>query len=232
MTSRKKILVVDDEASVRQLVSSYLSREGYEVIEASDGAQALKLARLEHPDLLVLDLMIPEVDGLEVCRILRAESDAYVLMLSARTEETDKILGLGLGADDYLTKPFSPRELVARVRAILRRRHEKAGGTERAILRAGEIVIDKNRHQASIGERLLDLTSREFQILSQLVSRPGMVFTREKLLEQIWGYNYYGDARVVDVHVAKLRKKIEPDPGKPRYIKTVRGVGYKLGINE
>ncbi|MHB9053151.1 MAG: response regulator [Thermoleophilia bacterium] len=230
MNSGKKILVVDDEASVRKLVGSYLGREGYEVIEAADGAQALKLARTQHPDLIVLDVMIPEVDGLEVCRILRSESNVFVLMLTARSEETDKLLGLGLGADDYLTKPFSPRELVARVKAILRRRQEKDTVAGKDVLRAGDLEIDSSRYEATLAGRKLELTTREFEILRQLVSRPGMVFTREKLLELVWGYDFYGDPRVVDVHVAKLRKKVEDDPGDPKHIKTVRGVGYKLEI--
>ncbi len=230
MNSGKKILVVDDEASVRKLVGSYLGREGYEVIEAADGAQALKLARTQHPNLIVLDVMIPEVDGLEVCRILRSESNVFVLMLTARSEETDKLLGLGLGADDYLTKPFSPRELVARVKAILRRGQEKDTVAGKDVLRAGDLEIDPGRYEATLAGRKLELTTREFEILRQLVSRPGMVFTREKLLELVWGYDFYGDPRVVDVHVAKLRKKVEDDPGDPKHIKTVRGVGYKLEI--
>lgn len=232
MNAGRKILVVDDERSVRKLVASYLDREGFQVIEAADGAAALKLARIEKPDLVVLDLMIPEVDGLEVCRILRSESDPYILMLTARTEEGDKLLGLGLGADDYLTKPFSPRELVARVKAILRRGQRSVSGQGKSFLRAGLIEIDENRHSVTIDGRPLDLTVREFEILSHLAARPGMVFTREKLLEQVWGDNYYGDPRVVDVHVAKLRKKIEADPAKPEYIQTVRGVGYKLETGE
>jgi len=224
--------VVDDEASVRQLVQSYLTREGFEVIEAPDGATALKLARTQHPELVVLDLMLPEVDGLEVSRILRAESDIYILMLTARTEEADKLLGLGLGADDYLTKPFSPRELVARVKAILRRGRESAAAAGHKPMRAGDIEVDPERHMATVAGRSLDLTTREFEILSQLAARPNMVFTREKLLELVWGYNYYGDPRVVDVHVAKLRKKLEDNPAEPVYIKTVRGVGYKLETEE
>jgi two-component system alkaline phosphatase synthesis response regulator PhoP len=225
---QKKILVVDDEASVRKLVSSYLEREGYQVLEAADGAEALSIARREHPDLLVLDLMLPEVDGLEVCRTLQAESDVFVLMLTARTEETDKLVGLGMGADDYLTKPFSPRELVARVKAILRRGQAASEAPHAGIVRSGVIEMDADRHLARVDGRQLDLTAREFEILAALLSRPGMVFTREHLLEQVWGYSYYGDPRVVDVHVAKLRKKIEKDPARPEYIKTVRGVGYKL----
>ncbi|MHB8792329.1 MAG: response regulator [Thermoleophilia bacterium] len=230
MTSGK-ILVVDDEASVRNLVRSYLIREGFDVIEAENGADALKLARTGHPDLVVLDLMIPEVDGLEVCRILRSEMDVFILMLTARTEETDKLLGLGLGADDYMTKPFSPRELVARVKAILRRRQGEAASVAR-IVRAGPVEIDTSRHVATISGRVLDLTAREFEILSQLASRPGMVFTRDKLLEHVWGIDFYGDSRVVDVHVAKLRKKLEEDPAHPRILITVRGVGYKLETGE
>ena len=218
--------MVDDEASVRRLVTSYLKKEGYTVLEAADGATALAMARKEHPDMLVLDLMLPEVDGLEVCRILRAESDVFVLMLTAKTEETDKLVGLGLGADDYLTKPFSPRELVARVKAILRRAQPKE--ERRGLLHAGNLEVDLDRHIARAGGRDLDLTAREFEILAALMARPGMVFTRENLLEQVWGYSYFGDARVVDVHVAKLRKKIENDPSRPCFIKTVRGVGYKL----
>lgn len=231
MTNNKKILIVDDEASVRQLVSSYLKKEGYQVSEASDGDAAIDKARREHPDLVVLDLMLPGTGGLEVCRVLRAESDVFVLMLTARTEETDKLVGLGLGADDYLTKPFSPRELVARVKAILRRAGAGPAPPEKT-LQAGPILIDHNRHIAAINGRELDLTAREFEILETLAARPGMVFTRERLLEQIWGYSYFGDPRVVDVHVAKLRKKVEDDPGSPRFIKTIRGVGYKLETGE
>jgi len=229
--SAGKILVVDDEASVRNLVKSYLVNEGYDLIEADNGADALKLARTDHPDLIVLDLMLPEVDGLEVCRILRAETEIFILMLTARTEETDKLLGLGMGADDYLTKPFSPRELVARVKAILRRRQGENESSFRMI-RAGSVEIDPGRHVAMIDKRILDLTAREFEIFGQLASRPGMVFTREKLLESVWGMDFYGDPRVVDVHVAKLRKKVEEDPAHPRFIKTVRGVGYKLETGE
>ncbi len=223
--------MVDDEASVRKLVSSYLTREGYEVLEAADGAAALKLARTKHPDLIVLDLMIPEVDGLEVCRILRSESDVNVIMLTARTEETDKLLGLGLGADDYLTKPFSPRELVARVKAVLRR-GQSHQGSSRDVRRAGPIEIDSVRHTVTVDGHNLDLTAREFDILDKLAARPGMVYTREKLLEQVWGYEFYGDPRVVDVHMAKLRKKLEQDPANPKYLQTVRGVGYKLETGE
>lgn len=224
----KKILVVDDEANVRKLVKSYLEREGFQVLEAADGAEALTQARRERPDLVVLDLMIPEIDGIEVGRILRAESDVFILMLTAKTEEADKLIGLGVGADDYLTKPFSPRELVARVKAILRRGGDAAAPAGRSILRAGAIEIDPARHEARVGGRQLDLTSREFEILAELAVNPGIVYSRGKLLQNVWGYDYFGDARVVDVHVAKLRKKLEKDPAHPRYLITVRGVGYKL----
>ncbi|MBE0428523.1 MAG: response regulator transcription factor [Thermoleophilia bacterium] len=225
MANDKKILVVDDEASVRRLVASYLAREGYQILEASNGDEAIKIARREKPALVVLDLMLPGIDGLDVCRILSQESDSFVLMLTARSEETDKLVGLGLGADDYLTKPFSPRELVARVKAILRRGRAARAPSK---VTAGAVVIDRNRHTAAVDGRNIDLTAREFEILNTLASRPGMVFTREQLLEQVWGYSYFGDPRVVDVHMAKLRKKIEDDSANPRHIKTIRGVGYKL----
>lgn len=219
-----KILIVDDEANVRQLVRSYLGKEGYQVLEAADGASALTLARREKPDLVVLDLMLPEVDGLEVARILRGESDVFILMLTARTEESDKLIGLGIGADDYLTKPFSPRELVARVKAMLRRSEKTAP----SVLRAGDIEVDPERHEARVAGQPLELTSKEFEILAELAANPGIVYSREKLLENVWGYDYFGDERVVDVHMAKLRKKLEDDPASPRRLVTVRGVGYKL----
>lgn len=244
-----KILVVDDEASVRKLVRSYLEKEGFQVVEAADGQRAIELAHSEQPALMVLDLMLPGVDGLEVCRSVCGETDASgnpspaVIMLTARAEEADKLVGLGMGADDYLTKPFSPRELVARVKAILRRSAAPAAGTGAAdaaaavqadgtsgtaTIKAGSIEIDPARHEAYIDGRRLDLTAREFEILEVLATDPGIVFSRERLLERIWGLNYYGDPRVVDVHMAKLRKKLEPDASEPRYLVTVRGVGYKL----
>lgn len=229
--SGKKILVVDDEASVRRLARSYLEREGFSVDEAADGATALKLARREHPVLVVLDLMLPEIDGLEVCRILRGESDTFILMLTAKAEEADRLVGLGLGADDYLTKPFSPREMVARVKAILRRAAPSPAAAP-AVLLKGPLSLDEGRREAAVSGRRVDLTAREFDILAHMMKRPGMVFTREHLLEQVWGYDFYGDPRVVDVHVAKLRKKIEADHTKPRFIKTVRGIGYKLEVEE
>ena len=227
---KRTILVVDDESAVRKLVKTYLEREGFTVLEAADGSAAVNLARREKPDLVILDLMLPEIDGLEVCRILRSESDAFVLMLTAKADEADKLTGLGLGADDYLTKPFSPRELVARVRAILRR--GAAGPAGGKIINAGPIRVDRIGHEAAVEGKPLDLTAKEFEILLQLLRHPGMVYTRGQLLQQVWGYDFFGDVRVVDVHVAKLRKKIEADPANPKYIKTVRGIGYKLVTDE
>ncbi len=229
-TAKRTILVVDDESAVRKLVKTYLEREGFTVLEAADGSAAVNLSRREKPDLVILDLMLPEIDGLEVCRILRSESDAFVLMLTAKADESDKLTGLGLGADDYLTKPFSPRELVARVRAILRRGAGGPAGTK--IINAGPVRVDRIRHEAAVDGKPLDLTAKEFEILLQLLRHPGMVYSRQQLLQQVWGYDFFGDARVVDVHVAKLRKKIEADPANPKYIKTVRGIGYKLVTDE
>jgi DNA-binding response OmpR family regulator len=178
------------------------------------------------PDLILLDVMMPDMDGFEVLRMIREISNVPVIMLTAKGEEEDRVHGLELGADDYITKPFSPRELVARVRAILRR--GKPVGAAAAVARVGPMVIDPDRHTVTVDGKHLDLTAKEFEILNTLAARPGMVFTREQLLEQVWGYSYFGDPRVVDVHMAKLRKKIEENPQNPRYLKTVRGVGYKL----
>ena len=224
-----RILVVDDERPLVELVSSYLAKEGYEVLTASDGLTALDLARTARPDVIVLDLMLPGLDGLEVCRQLRQFSDAYVLMLTAKTEEIDKILGLGVGADDYVTKPFSPRELVARVRALLRRSRsepprEDAGEPPQTL---GELVIDRERFEVTRRGDIVPLTPREFQLLSVLTERPGRVFTREQLLERVWGDRSY-DEHIVEVYVGNLRHKLEDDPSRPRYLQTVRGVGYRV----
>jgi two-component system, OmpR family, alkaline phosphatase synthesis response regulator PhoP len=225
------ILVVDDERNLTELVQGYLQREGYTVLSAHDGLTALDLARAHRPDLLVLDLMLPELDGLEVCRRLRQFSDAYVLMLTARVEEIDKIIGLSVGADDYLTKPFSPRELVARVKALLRRPRATGALVEPEVptpKHFGDLVVDEARHEVTCRGKPLSLTAREFALLAALASYPGRVFTRAQLLERVWGDQYYDD-HVVDVHVGNLRKKIEDDPGAPRYVQTVRGVGYRFG---
>ena len=228
--SMATVLVVDDEQNMVDLVREYLAREGYRVLTAADGPGALELVRTANPDVVVLDVMLPGIDGVEVCRRLRAFSDAYVLMVTARTEEVDKIVGLAVGADDYVTKPFSPRELVARVKAMLRRPRGAARPGEaddRPALHFGELVINETRHEVTRRGEVLALTPREFALLALLASQPGRVFTRAQLLERVWGDTYY-DMHVVDVHVGNLRKKIEDDPARPSYVETVRGVGYRL----
>jgi two-component system alkaline phosphatase synthesis response regulator PhoP len=221
-----RILVVDDEQPIVDLVASYLLNEGYEVHRAYDGLTALATARRVRMDLVVLDLMLPGLDGLEVCRRLHHETSAYILMLTARTEETDKLIGLSVGADDYLTKPFSPRELVARVKAILRRRRH---GVEVAALQpklqVNALVVDPDKREVWQGETLIELTPREFDLLYALMQQPGHVFTREELLERVWGHDFEGIDRVVDVHVGTLRRKLDDDAA---LIQTVRGVGYKF----
>ncbi len=226
------ILIVDDERNLVELIQGYLEREGYAVHVAYDGATALDLARASDPDLVVLDLMLPGVDGVEVCRQLRQFSDAYILMLTARAEEIDKIVGLAVGADDYMTKPFSPRELVARVKALLRRpRHPSGARMEPEApppQRFGAVTIDEARHEVTKSGVQVALTAREFALLLALARHPGRVFTRAQLLERVWGDEYYDD-HVVDVHIGNLRKKLEDDPTRPRYVETVRGVGYRFG---
>ncbi|MDE3077109.1 MAG: response regulator transcription factor [Chloroflexota bacterium] len=226
-----RVLVVDDEASLVELIQGYLEREGYEVGSAADGQRALELARDYQPDVVVLDLMLPGLDGIEVCRQLRQFSDAYILMLTARTEEIDKIVGLSVGADDYLTKPFSPRELVARVKAMLRRPRSGAPAStdidDAARYRFGAIEVDEGRHEVSKAGDVVALTAREFALLVKLASHAGRVFTRAQLLEGVWGDEYYDD-HVVDVHISNLRRKLENDPAHPRFLQTVRGVGYRL----
>jgi two-component system, OmpR family, alkaline phosphatase synthesis response regulator PhoP len=231
------VLIVDDEPNLVDLVKSYLEREGFTVASASDGPAAVDAARRLRPDVVVLDLMLPGFDGLEVCRRLRQFSDAYVLMLTARTEEVDRVVGLEVGADDYLGKPFSPRELVARVKAMLRRPRGGSGPSHGRATelpparRFGELAIDEARHEVTLVGRLLTLTAREFALLIALAAQPGRVFSRAQLLEQVWGAEFYDD-HVVDVHVANLRHKLEPDPAHPVYIETLRGVGYRLGVPE
>jgi two-component system alkaline phosphatase synthesis response regulator PhoP len=223
------VLVVDDEQNLVELVQGYLQREGFAVLTAFDGPTALQLARSAPPDLVILDVMLPGLDGIEVCRRLRQFSDAYVLMLTARAEEIDKIVGLSVGADDYVTKPFSPRELVARVKALLRRPRSALGGEpkEPAPQRVGELVIDRARYEVTLRGRPVPLTGREFTLLATLAEHPGRVFTRAQLLERVWGSEYYDD-HVVEVHIANLRRKLEDDPAHPRYLHTVRGVGYRF----
>jgi DNA-binding response OmpR family regulator len=226
--ARLRALVVDDERPLVTIVSSYLEREGFEVLAAHDGEQAIELARTEHPDVIVLDLMLPGIDGLEACRRIRSFSDAYVLMLTAKAEEADKIAGLSTGADDYLTKPFSPGELVARVRAMLRRpRAERAADEPRR--RFGALEIDPLARQVRLDGRIVDLTKLEFDLLDTLSAEPRVAFSRVQLLEHVWGPSWFGDDHVVDVHIANLRHKLDDDPARPRYVHTVRGVGYRMG---
>jgi len=225
------ILIVDDEPNLVELVHGYLVHEGYTVVTATDGAGALQLAHSQHPDLVVLDVMLPGIDGIEVCRRLRQFSDAYVIMLTARAEEIDKIVGLSVGADDYLTKPFSPRELVARIKAMLRRPRQQEGTglmpQEPAPIRFGDLLIEEGRHEVRLRGSLVALTPREFALLKVLARHPGRVFTRAQLLEQVWGDAYY-EGHVVDVHVANVRKKLDEDPSSPHFIETVRGAGYRF----
>ena len=222
----KTILVVDDEPRLVSLLEAYLRQAGFRVATASNGRQADQVARREEPDLIVLDIMMPEVDGLEFMRTFRQRSEAPIILLTARVEEDEKVIGLELGADDYVTKPFRPRELVARIRAVLRR-----GGhvlPQAAHLRVGELGLNRDDHRVTVAEAEVNLTPSEFDLLSALMSNPGRVFSRLELLEMVQGTDYPGYARTIDVHVKNLRAKIELDPRRPRYIETVYGVGYRL----
>jgi len=223
-----RILVVDDEPHIVELVRYNLTHEGFTVDVAYDGHDAIEKARANLPDLVILDLMLPYVDGLEVCRHLRGRGPVPILMLTAKDTEHDRVLGLESGADDYVTKPFSPRELVARVRAILRRTGREEGRTAEAPLASGRLVLNNATHEVRLGDRPIDLTSKEFDLLRLLMSHPNQVFTRDFLLEHIWGYEYFGSTRTVDMHISRLREKIEDDPVVPTFIVTIRGVGYKL----
>jgi DNA-binding response OmpR family regulator len=222
----RNVLVVDDDRKTVELIRLYLERDRYNVSVAYDGRRALELARSQHPDLVVLDLMLPEIDGVDVCRTLQTESQVPIIMLTARSTEEDMLLGLELGADDYMTKPFSPRELVARVRAVLRRTHEEA--EQPAQLRVGRITLDRIQHEARLDARPLHLTPKEFRLLETLMNEPGRAFSRLELLERVFGFDYAGLERTVDVHVMNLRRKVESDAAHPRYIQTVYGVGYKF----
>jgi two-component system alkaline phosphatase synthesis response regulator PhoP len=220
------ILVIDDEAAIRSIVEAYLKADGNTVYLAEDGVQGLALFRRYKPDLVILDIMLPGMDGLEVLQQIRRESSVYVLLLTAKSDEMDRVIGLTVGADDYLTKPFSPRELVARVKAILRRGR---ASDDAAVLQFQHLRIDAQRHEVYRDDALVDLTAREFKLLKLLATYAGAVLSREQLLEQVWGYDYYGEDRVVDVHIGHIRQKIEPNPAEPQFILTVRGVGYKFG---
>jgi len=224
-----RILVVDDEAQIVRVLRGYLEKAGFTVLTAYDGEEALRVARQESPDLVVLDLMLPGIDGLDVCRLLRKETNVPIIMLTARVEETDRIIGLELGADDYVSKPFSPRELVARVRAVLRRtRGAEAGPEKDEILEIGQLRLDAARHSLMVGERAVELTPSEFEILRAMMKAPGRVFSRAQLLEAAQGVAYEGYERTIDTHIKNLRQKIEAEPRRPRYLHTVHGVGYKL----
>ena len=233
MTGRK-VFVVEDDKTLIDVLKYNLTKEGYEVITAVDGVQALEVARSEKPDLIILDIMLPKLDGFEVCRILRKEMIVPILMLTAKIEEIDKVVGLEIGADDYMTKPFSLRELLARVRAMLRRAEmmkQESLSEEKDMppaIKVGDLRIDFARHQASLGDSILDLSPKEFEILALLVKNRKRVFTRDYLLEKVWGYDYTGDTRTVDVHIRWLRQKFEADPAHPQHLLTVRGVGYKF----
>lgn len=222
-----RILIIEDETNITTLLSAYLQAEGYAVYVAHDGIKGLALARQINPNLLILDLMLPGQDGLTVLQTLREESDVYVLILTARADEQDKIVGLGLGADDYLTKPFSPRELVARVQAALRRLEGKRGQYS-DLLVFGTLRIDLAGRRVWQADEIVELTPLEFDLLRTLAQHPGRVLSRSQLLSQVWGHDFFGDERVVDVHLGRIRKKIEVDSSRPRHIVTVRGVGYRF----
>jgi DNA-binding response OmpR family regulator len=222
----KTVLVVDDEERLAALVKTYLEQAGFRAVTARNGREAMFLARQEKPDLIVLDVMMPEMDGLEFMRQHRKERETPIIMLTAKVEDTDKLLGLEMGADDYVTKPFSPRELIARVRAVLRRAGQAAPDPD--LLRAADITLDRAAHVVKISDRMIDLTPSEFDLLAVLMASPGRAFSRLELLDRIQGTAYEGYERTIDVHVKNLRAKIEPDSTKPRYIETVYGVGYRF----
>lgn len=222
----RTILVVDDDKKIVDLVSLYLKRDGYAVLAAYDGQEALVLARRKQPDLIVLDLLLPEIDGTDVCRLLRAESQVPIIMLTARSTDTDKLLGLDLGADDYMTKPFNPRELVARIRAVLRRAAPEEAPPED--LHYGDLAISFVSHEVFLRGVSVNLTPTEFRLLEALVREPGRAFSRAELLDRAFGFDYEGVERTVDVHIMNLRRKIEPDPAHPRFIATVPGLGYRF----
>ena len=222
----ERILVVDDEKKILRLAKDYLENSQFQVITAEDGEMALYQARNEKPDLIVLDLNLPERDGLDVCRIIRRESDVPIIMLTARVDEMDRLIGLEIGADDYITKPFSPRELVARVKVVLRR--VQGGVRKPGLVTNGDLSLDLEGYQLTRGEEAIPLSRTEFELLAVLAQSPGQVFTREKLLDQLHGYSDAAYARSIDAHIKNLRRKIEPDPTNPQYILTVFGIGYKF----
>jgi DNA-binding response OmpR family regulator len=224
----EKVLIVDDEATIIEFLRINLEKNGFEVVAAGEGLEAIRLARQEHPHCVVLDVMLPGLDGFEVLRELRKTMDVPVIMLTAKGDDIDKILGLELGADDYVTKPFNPRELVARIKAILRR-VDKTGATQAGgVITVGDLILDLERHRVEVRGKVVDLTPKEFELLELLMANPGKVFSRDALLSQVWGYDYFGDSKTVDVHIRRLREKIEVDPSSPLNIITVWGIGYKF----
>ncbi|HAA89322.1 MAG: Alkaline phosphatase synthesis transcriptional regulatory protein phoP [Thermoanaerobacterales bacterium 50_218] len=226
-----RIMVVDDEEALVRLLTHNLRKEGYEVIAAYDGLQALELIKKEKPDLVILDLMLPGIDGLELCRQLRRQNiDIPIIMLTAKDDEIDKVVGLELGADDYVTKPFSIRELMARVKAILRRTRQSSSESQVTLIQAGPFTINFDTYEAFFKDRRLDLTVKEFELLGLLVQARGRVLKRDYLLDTLWGYDVEAGTKVLDVYISRLREKIEPDSKHPQYIKTVRGVGYKFDV--
>lgn len=230
MSNFKKILVVDDEEHIIELIRFNLETNGYCVIEANDGNEALKKVKEEKPDLVILDLMLPSIDGIEICKILRKDKETEklpIIMLTAKSEEIDMIIGLEIGADDYITKPFSVRELLARIKAVLRRTQERQERREN-VIKIGDITIDVEKHEVTKKGKKIDLTLKEFELLRILSEKRGNVLTRNYLLDEIWGYDYFGDTRTVDVHIRHLRRKIEDDDKNPQYIQTIRGIGYKM----
>jgi DNA-binding response OmpR family regulator len=224
----KRILIIDDEPLIIESVSYNLKQEGYEVITAMDGETGLQLALSEDIDLILLDLMLPGINGIEICRDIRKTSEVPIIMLTAKEGEIDRILGLELGADDYVTKPFSMRELQARIKTVLKRFNLGTKTPESKALSFGDLSLDLLGHEVSVKGRVVDLSSKEYELLRILANHPGQVLTREQLLNLVWGSDFYGDSRTVDVHIRWLREKIEEDPGDPKYIQTVRGVGYKF----
>ena len=227
---KAKILVVDDERKIVQLARDYLEHAGFDVSAAYDGAAAIAAARADRPDLVVLDLGLPEIDGLDVARTLRSETSVPIVMLTGRSEESDKLVGLELGADDYITKPFSPKELVARVRAVLRRATRPRADAD--VIHVGDLVLDVPRLRTTVGGRVIDLTPTEFQLLATMAREPGRVFTRSQLLDAVHGVAFESYERAIDAHIKNVRRKLEPEPSTPRYVLTVYGVGYRVAEPE
>lgn len=227
----KRILIIDDEPLILESIGYNLKQEGYEVLTASDGRTGLALAKSEAVDLILLDLMLPGLNGLEVCRNIRQESEVPIIMVTAKEDEIDRVLGLELGADDYVTKPFSMRELLARIKTVLKRIpavNPSQAPEPPALIEVGSLVIDPKGYEVTVAGKPVALSGKEFDLLNYLAAHPGQVLTREQLLERVWGSDFYGDNRTVDVHIRWIREKIEPDPANPEYILTVRGVGYKF----